>query len=94
MPTNSPFDFEEANQYYDDVENAKFACTDVTYLDGRLYVVTGYCDGDFCLTLSKIYLFDCVRVLHFTSMHSFFIHHIYELLNNKSALLFPWRIIG
>jgi len=53
MPTNSPFDFEEANQYYDDVENAKFACTDVTYLDGRLYVVTGYCDGDFCLTLRE-----------------------------------------
>ena len=29
-----------------------FACTDVTFLDGRLYVVTGYCDGDFVLTAS------------------------------------------
>ena len=30
-----------------------FACTDVTYLDGRLYVVTGYCDGDFVLCASE-----------------------------------------
>ena len=30
-----------------------FACTDVTYLDGRLYVVTGYCKGDFVLTATE-----------------------------------------
>ena len=27
-----------------------FAVTDVTYLDGKLYCVTGYCEGDFVLT--------------------------------------------
>eukprot|EP00747_Dinoflagellata_sp_TGD_P039113 gnl/TRDRNA2_/TRDRNA2_140070_c0_seq2.p1 gnl/TRDRNA2_/TRDRNA2_140070_c0~~gnl/TRDRNA2_/TRDRNA2_140070_c0_seq2.p1 ORF type:complete len:333 (-),score=57.54 gnl/TRDRNA2_/TRDRNA2_140070_c0_seq2:103-1101(-) len=30
-----------------------FACTDVTFLNGRLYVVTGYCPGDFVLTLTE-----------------------------------------
>ena len=25
----------------------------MTYLDGKLYVVTGYCDGDFVLTLTE-----------------------------------------
>lgn len=31
-----------------------FACTDVAYLDGRLYVSTGYCEGDFVLTASHV----------------------------------------
>ena len=44
------------NKYYherkhDESDNV-FCCTDVTYLDGRLYVVTGYCEGDFVLTLT------------------------------------------
>ena len=31
-----------------------FSCTDVTYLAGRLYVVTGYCPGDFVLTAEEV----------------------------------------
>lgn len=59
-PRGGEFAFAEANAYYSArpikqlpngaPHRAKFACTDVTYLDGRLYVVTGYCDGDFVLT--------------------------------------------
>ena len=59
-PKGGEFNFDEANAYYSEkiikqipwVEPKKssFACTDVTYLDGKLYVVTGYCDGDFVLT--------------------------------------------
>lgn len=30
-----------------------FSATDVTYLDGKLFVVTGYCPGDFVLTLEE-----------------------------------------
>ena len=48
----------EANAYYSarrrhvkgDGNPSVFAVTDVTYLDGKLYCVTGYCDGDFVLT--------------------------------------------
>ena len=59
-PRGGEFAFAEANAYYSArpikqcpwgaPHRAKFACTDVTYLDGVLYVVTGYCDGDFVLT--------------------------------------------
>lgn len=34
-------------------ESPAFAVTDVTYLDGKLYVVCGYCNGDFVLTANK-----------------------------------------
>ena len=59
-PRGGEFAFAEANAYYSArpikqlpngaPHRAKFACTDVTYLDGVLFVVTGYCDGDFVLT--------------------------------------------
>jgi len=53
-PRGGEFSFGEANRYYSALRHANqantFACTDVTYLDGKLYVVTGYCDGDFVLT--------------------------------------------
>ena len=63
-PTGGEFEFDEANAYYsnrpakqcpwqEDRSDPTFACTDVTYLDGKLYVVTGYCDGDFVLTASE-----------------------------------------
>eukprot|EP00943_MAST-04B_sp_MAST-4B-sp1_P009419 g9419.t1 len=59
-PKGGEFNFDEANAYYSE-KNIKvipwenpnvpsFACTDVTYLDNQLYVVTGYCPGDFVLT--------------------------------------------
>ena len=60
MPKGGEFAFAPANAYYSKKplqqmpngapHRAKFACTDVAYLDGKLYVVTGYCDGDFVLT--------------------------------------------
>jgi len=68
-PRGGEFNFAEANKYYsnrpvqqapwgrDGVDKSHvpdFACTDVTYLDGRLYVVTGYCDGDFVLTATAV----------------------------------------
>jgi hypothetical protein len=64
-PQGGEFAFNEANGYYsarrhkskavckDGNTRNVFACTDVTFLDGKLYVVTGYCDGDFVLTLEK-----------------------------------------
>ena len=62
-PVGGEFDFGEANVYYSErpikqcpwgqPHLPKFACTDVTYLDGKLYVVTGYCDGDFVLTANE-----------------------------------------
>ena len=65
QPKGGEFDFGEANAYYSDTpivnmppypappHAPRFACTDVTYLNGRLYVVTGYCEGDFCLTATE-----------------------------------------
>lgn len=35
------------------IQAGVFSCTDVTYLDGKLYVVTGYCPGDFVLTAEE-----------------------------------------
>jgi hypothetical protein len=55
------FNFDGANDYYSQFRGAEFdsapkifACTDVTFLEDRLYVVTGYCDGDFVLSAHKV----------------------------------------
>ncbi len=62
QPAGGEFNFAEANAYYskrprqmqpwrDGVgKRPDFACTDVCYANDRLYVVTGYCDGDFVLS--------------------------------------------
>lgn len=52
MPVGGEFNFAEANHYYSHrpakkcpwgtPHVPKFACTDVTYLNDRLYVVTGF----------------------------------------------------
>jgi hypothetical protein len=66
MPKGGEFNFAEANAYYSKrpkqqcpwetgaraPHSAVFAVTDVTYLNGKLYCVTGYSDGDFVLTAS------------------------------------------
>eukprot|EP00041_Stephanoeca_diplocostata_P027916 m.779164 g.779164 ORF g.779164 m.779164 type:complete len:490 (+) comp23278_c0_seq1:16-1485(+) len=62
-PKGGEFDFDEANAYYSNrpikvapwfqPHRSVFACTDVTFLDGKLYVVTGYCEGDFVLTAEE-----------------------------------------
>jgi len=58
-PNGGEFSCGEANAYYSarrtqPLSGAKvFACTDVTYLNGKIYVVTGYCDGDFVLTAEQ-----------------------------------------
>jgi hypothetical protein len=51
-PTGTEFDFDKANEYYKN-KKAAFAVTDVTYLDGKLYAVTGYSRGDFVLTATE-----------------------------------------
>ena len=67
-PKGGEFNFDEANGYYSknprkgcpwhEVQGLSggpdFAVTDVTYCpeNGRLYCVTGYCDGDFVLSAS------------------------------------------
>eukprot|EP00039_Didymoeca_costata_P020281 m.340729 g.340729 ORF g.340729 m.340729 type:complete len:435 (-) comp19489_c0_seq1:69-1373(-) len=63
QPVGGEFNFAEANAYYSEAPSQQrpqaapptpsFACTDVTFLDGKLYVVTGYCPGDFVLTASE-----------------------------------------
>jgi hypothetical protein len=40
IPIGDEFTYNEANSYYKQ-EGAEFACTDVTYLDDCLYIVTG-----------------------------------------------------
>ena len=52
-PTGTEFDFARANEWYSQPK-AHFSCTDVTYLDGIIYAVTGYSKGDFVLTLEEI----------------------------------------
>lgn len=49
-PTGSEFTFDAANNYYKNPK-ARFAVTDVTFLNGKIYAVTGYSPGDFVLTL-------------------------------------------
>jgi len=56
-PKGTEFAFAEANTYYAGSHpnpNKIFSCTDVTYLDNKLYVVTGYCAGDFVLTAEEV----------------------------------------
>jgi len=51
-PEGGEFNFAAANDYYKK-DKPKFAVTDVTYLDGTLYAVTGYSPGDFVLTAQE-----------------------------------------
>ena len=69
QPEGGEFNFDEANGYYSNkpipgcpwhvpagmTAAPDFAVTDVTYCaeNGRLYCVTGYCDGDFVLTATQ-----------------------------------------
>jgi hypothetical protein len=66
MPKGGEFNFDEANAYYSNrpiqqvpwgkregMAIPSFCVTDVAYLDGKLYVVTGYSDGDFCLAIEE-----------------------------------------
>ena len=52
-PKGGEFNFEPANNYYKG-KKVRFAVTDVTYLDGKLYAVTGYSPGDFVLTAHEV----------------------------------------
>ena len=53
-PRGGEFANDAVNRYYSErrVSSAPkiFSCTDVAYLNGKLYVVTGYSQGDFVLT--------------------------------------------
>lgn len=55
-PRGGEFAHDEANAYYSERRASSapkiFCCTDVCYLDGKLYVATGYSEGDFVLTAS------------------------------------------
>lgn len=51
-PTGNEFKFKEANEYFAS-KDSNFGVTDVTYLNGTLYVVHGYSDGDFALTIKE-----------------------------------------
>lgn len=56
-PLGDEFQAEHINAYYlerKDVSENVMCCTDVTFLNGTLYVVTGYCQGDFVLTLNPV----------------------------------------
>lgn len=60
QPKGGEFNFDEANAYFSNApkkqcpwgtpHEAQFAVTDVTFADGKLYAVMGYCPGDFVLT--------------------------------------------
>ena len=51
-PKGDEFNFDAANNYYKGAK-PRFNVTDVTYLDGKLYAVTGYSPGDFVLTATE-----------------------------------------
>ena len=51
-PTGNEFKFKEANEFYTS-EDSNFGVTDVTYLDGTIYVAHGYSKGDFILTIKE-----------------------------------------
>ena len=51
-PIGMEFDFVPANDFYV-AENSNFGVTDVTYLDGIIYVAHGYSKGDFVLTIEE-----------------------------------------
>ncbi len=51
-PTGNEFKFKEANEFYAS-EDSNFGVTDVTYLEGTIYVVHGYSEGDFALTIEE-----------------------------------------
>jgi len=51
-PKGIEFDFVPANDFFKD-KKSNFGVTDVTYLDGILYVAHGYSKGDFVLTIEE-----------------------------------------
>ena len=51
-PTGNEFKFEKANKFFA-LEESNFGVTDVTYLDGLIYVAHGYSKGDFILTIEE-----------------------------------------
>ena len=51
-PTGNEFKFKEANDFFAS-EDSNFGVTDVTYLDGTIYVVHGYSEGDFALSIEE-----------------------------------------
>jgi hypothetical protein len=67
QPEGGEFNFDEANAYYSNrplqqapwgkkmgMHVPTFCVTDVAYLDGKLYAVTGYSAGDFCLAAHEV----------------------------------------
>jgi len=51
-PSGSEFKFDQANQFFAS-KDSNFGVTDVTYLDGTIYVAHGYSAGDFILTIEE-----------------------------------------
>lgn len=51
-PSGDEFDFVPANDFFK-APNSNFGVTDVSYLDGTIYVAHGYSQGDFILTIEE-----------------------------------------
>ncbi len=51
-PTGTEFKFEPANEFFGS-KDSNFGVTDVTYLNGTLYVAHGYSKGDFVMTIKE-----------------------------------------
>ncbi|RAJ12283.1 NHL repeat-containing protein [Arenibacter echinorum] len=51
-PTGNEFKFAEANEFFGS-KDSNFGVTDVTYLNGTLYVAHGYSAGDFVMTIKE-----------------------------------------
>ena len=51
-PKGVEFDFDLANEFFSS-EESNFGVTDVTYLDGTIYVAHGYSKGDFVMTITE-----------------------------------------
>lgn len=52
-PSGDEFDFVPANDYFAS-NGSNFGVTDVTYLDGTIYVAHGYSKGDFVMTIEEV----------------------------------------
>ena len=51
-PTGTEFKFDPANEFFAS-KDSNFGVTDVTYLNGTLYVAHGYSAGDFVMTIKE-----------------------------------------
>ena len=93
-PTGDEFDFVPANDFFKS-PGSNFGVTDVTFLDGTIYVAHGYSKGDFVMTIvEKDGSWDWGRLAwggkgnapgQFQTAHGIYAHEGHILVANRAA---------